>query len=327
MGVGEAGAARRICRQLAIGIDVGGTKIAAGVVNDAGAIVGEAWRETPATSRPEIVTAIVNVVNELRASYDVGAVGVGAAGLIDAGRSTIRFSPNLVWREEPLRTEIEERTSLPAVIENDANSAAWAEFQFGAGHGVRDMIMLTIGTGLGGGLVLDGELYRGAFGAGGEVGHVRVVPAGHLCGCGNRGCWEQYVSGNALNREAQVFARSNPRQADRLRQLAGGNIELIEGQMVSEAAAEGDVAARSLLGDLGRWLGEGIATLANVLDPAVVVVGGGVAEAGDLLLLPARTAFEHQLTAREHRPSLEIRRASLGNKAGIIGAADLAMRG
>ncbi|MEQ4205938.1 ROK family glucokinase [Actinopolymorpha sp. B17G11] len=312
--------------RLTIGVDVGGTKIAAGLVDEAGAIVAEARKETPATSPQEIVAAIVDVVAELRADHDAEAIGVGAAGFVDASRSTVLFAPNLALRDEPLKEAVEKRTSLPVVVENDANAAAWAEFQFGAGRDVDDMILLTIGTGLGGGLVLSGELYRGAFGVGGEVGHLRVVPGGYLCGCGNKGCWEQYASGSALVREAREFARSSPPQAARLLELADGQADRIEGPMVSTAAAEGDVAARELLEDLGRWLGEGIASLAAVLDPAAVVVGGGVSEAGDLLLEPARQSFGRQLTARGHRPVLEIRLATLGNEAGIIGAADLARR-
>jgi glucokinase len=312
--------------RLTIGVDVGGTKIAGGLVDETGTVVAEARRETPATSPVEIVSAIVEVVKELRADRQVEAIGVGAAGFVDATRSTVLFAPNLAWRKEPLKEAVESRTSLPTVVENDANAAAWAEFQFGAGRDVDDMILLTIGTGLGGGLVLSGELYRGAFGVGGEVGHLRVVPGGHLCGCGNKGCWEQYASGSALVREAREFARSSPPQADRLLELAEGKAGLISGPMVSTAAAEGDVAARELLEDLGRWIGEGIASLAAVLDPAAVVVGGGVSEAGDLLLEPARQSFGRQLTARGHRPALEIRPATLGNEAGIIGAADLARR-
>ncbi|MEQ7123346.1 ROK family glucokinase [Actinopolymorpha sp. B11F2] len=312
--------------RLTIGVDVGGTKIAAGLVDEAGAIVAEARKETPATCPQEIVAAIVDVVAELRADHDAEAIGVGAAGFVDASRSTVLFAPNLALRDEPLKEAVEKRTSLPVVVENDANAAAWAEFQFGAGRDVDDMILLTIGTGLGGGLVLSGELYRGAFGVGGEVGHLRVVPGGYLCGCGNKGCWEQYASGSALVREAREFARSSPPQAARLLELADGQADRIEGPMVSTAAAEGDVAARELLEDLGRWLGEGIASLAAVLDPAAVVVGGGVSEAGDLLLEPARQSFGRQLTARGHRPVLEIRLATLGNEAGIIGAADLARR-
>jgi glucokinase len=312
--------------RLTVGVDVGGTKIAAGVVDEAGAMIAEARKDTPAASPQEIVDAIVDVVAELRAGHDVEAVGVGAAGFVDASRSTVLFAPNLALRNEPLEDAVQKRTSLPVVVENDANAAAWAEFQFGAGRDVDDMVLLTIGTGLGGGLVLSGELYRGAFGVGGEVGHLRVVPGGYLCGCGNKGCWEQYASGSALVREAREFARSSPPQADRLLELADGQVDRIDGPMVSTAAAEGDVAARELLEDLGRWLGEGIASLAAVLDPAAVVVGGGVSEAGDLLLDPARYSFARQLTARGHRPTLEIRPATLGNEAGIIGAADLARR-
>ena len=309
---------------LAIGVDVGGTKIAAGVVDESGAILDEARRETPATSPEEIAAAIADVVADLRSRHDVRAVGIGAAGLVDADRTTVLFSPNLVWRDEPLKRVVEERIGLPTIIENDANAAAWAEFRFGGGRNVTDMVLLTVGTGLGGGLVLRGELYRGAFGVGGEVGHMRVVPGGYPCGCGNRGCWEQYASGTALEREARALAQSSPTRASRLLELAGGDPANVKGRMVTQAAKEGDRAAQELLEEVGRWLGEGIASLAALLDPAVVVIGGGVSEAGELLLEPARAALERTLTARGHRPVLRIQQASLGNEAGIIGAADLA---
>lgn len=311
---------------LTIGVDIGGTKIAAGLVDPDGSSVEETRRDTPATSPSEIVEAIADIVKEFGERHEIEAIGIGAAGFVDAGRATVLFAPNLAWRHEPLRREVEARTELPTVVENDANAAAWAEFRFGGGRDVDDMILLTIGTGLGGGLVLAGELFRGAFGVGGEVGHLRVVPNGHLCGCGNKGCWEQYASGSALVREARSFARSRSPQASRLLELAHGDVDQLTGPMVTEAAREGDISAVELLDDLGRWLGEGIATLAAVLDPAAVVVGGGVSEAGDLLLEPARKAFARQLTARGHRPALEIRPAALGTDAGIIGAADLARR-
>lgn len=309
---------------LTIGVDVGGTKIAAGVVDEVGTIVDEARRETPATSPDEIAAAIADVVADLRSRHDVTAIGIGAAGLVDAERTTVLFSPNLVWRDEPLKRVVEERTGLSTLVENDANAAAWAEFRFGAGRDVADMVLLTVGTGLGGGLVLRGELYRGAFGVGGEVGHLRVVPGGYQCGCGNRGCWEQYASGTALEREARALAQSSPTRASRLLELAGGRPEDVKGRMVTQAAKEGDRAGRELLEEVGRWLGEGIASLAALFDPAAVVIGGGVSEAGDLLLEPARVALERNITARGHRPILRIQRATLGNEAGIIGAADLA---
>lgn len=314
---------------LTVGVDVGGTKIAAAVIDEDGSLVEETRRDTPAADSQRILAAILDAISDLTARHRIEAVGISAAGFVDEKRATILFAPNLVWRDEPLREEVQRGCGLPTIVENDANAAAWGEFRFGATRSERDLrtvAFLTIGTGLGGGLIVGGELFRGGFGVGGEVGHLRVVPNGHRCGCGNRGCWEQYASGSALVREAREFAGSGSPRASRLLELAGGRAESIEGHMVSAAASEGDPLARELIEDLGRWLGEGIATLAAVLDPAVVVVGGGVSSVGDVLLDPARRAFERQLTGRGHRPVLEIRQASLGNGAGLIGAGDLARR-
>jgi glucokinase len=307
-----------------IGLDIGGTKIAAGLVSEDGELLAKVRRETPATDPEEIEDAAADAVAELVAAHAVEAVGVAAAGFVDASRSTIVFAPNLAWREQPMRADLEARTGLPVVVENDANAAAWGEFRHGAGREVEDMVLVTVGTGLGGGVVIGGRLLRGAAGFAAELGHVRVVPDGHRCGCGNRGCWEQYASGRALVREARELARSDTPMAARLLELAGGDADAIEGPHVTQAAEEGDPAAVELLADLGRWLGEGIASIVAVLDPSMVVVGGGVSEAGDLLLEPARAAFRRQLTARGHRPEPEIRLATLGNDAGMIGAADLA---
>ena len=209
------------------------------------------------------------------------------------------------------------------VVENDANAAAWGEFQFGAGHDVDDLLLVTVGTGVGGGVVLDGSLYRGAFGVGAEIGHMRVVPDGIRCGCGNRGCFEKYASGSALVRDVRAAARAGSLMAAEVLDRAGGDVDAITGPLVTEAARDGDPFALEQIAAVGRWLGEGIASLAAVLDPAVVVIGGGVSEADDLLLDPVRAAFAAQLTGRGHRPMLEIRKARLGNRAGLIGAADL----
>ena len=233
------------------------------------------------------------------------------------------FAPNIVWRNAPLRDLVAAEIGLPVVVENDANAAAWGEFVFGTGAEVDDMLMVTVGTGLGGGIVADGALYRGSFGIGGEVGHMRVVPDGHRCGCGNRGCWEVYASGTALVREARALAASGSPKAGAMLDLAGGDAADITGGMVTEAATHGDPAAAELLEDLGRWLGEGIASVAAILDPELVVIAGGVAEAGDLLLGPAREAFGRQLTGRGYRPVLAIERATL-DLAGLAGAGDLA---
>ncbi|HEX4687619.1 MAG TPA: ROK family glucokinase [Nocardioides sp.] len=307
---------------LACGIDVGGTKIAGGVVDENGTILEELRVESPATDASAIEDAIEKLVSELRTRHPIEAVGVGAAGYIDKARAVVLFAPNLAWRDLDLKADLERTLSLPVVVENDANAAAWGEFQFGAGHDVDDLLLVTVGTGVGGGVVLDGALYRGAFGVGAEIGHMRVVPDGILCGCGNRGCFEMYASGSALVREVRATARASLLAAS-LVDRAGGDPDAITGPLVTEAARDGDMFAIEQLASVGRWLGEGIASLAAVLDPAVVVIGGGVSAADELLLGPARAAFAAHLTGRGYRPTLEIRRARLGNRAGLIGAADL----
>ena len=309
---------------LACGVDVGGTKIAGAVVDLEGTILEEARVESPAMDAEAIEQAIADLVADLRTRHEVEVVGVGAAGYVDAKRARVMFAPNLALRDVDLKAELEARIGLPVVVENDANAAAWGEFAFGAGADVDDLLMVTVGTGVGGGIVLDGRLYRGAFGPAAEIGHLRVVPDGHLCGCGQRGCWEQYASGRALVREARTAAAGGVDAAEPLLALAGGDPEAITGPLVTRAAQSGDPFSVELIASLARWLGGGIASLVAVLDPAAVVIGGGVSEAGDLLMTPLRAAFESQLSGRGHRPVAEIRLATLGNKAGVIGAADLA---
>ena len=309
---------------LTIGVDVGGTKIAAGVVDGAGRILEKVRITTPAATAETVENGIVEAVRRLTERHAVAAVGLAMAGFVDEKRSVLRFAPNLPMADRPLKATIEPLVGVRVVVENDANAAAWGEYRFGGGRGVTDVVLITVGTGLGGGTVLDGRLLRGAFGGAGEFGHVRIVPGGLPCGCGNRGCWEQYTSGTALVREARALASAQPEQATALLALAGGSAAAIDGRMISRAAVDGDPTARSLLAETGRWLGEGIADIANVLDPAVVVIGGGVSEAGDLLLRPARAAYEAHLVAGAHRPHLAITAAELGNDAGLIGAADLA---
>jgi glucokinase len=309
---------------LTVGVDVGGTKIAAGVVDDAGEILVEETEPTPATDPGAIATAIADLVDRLRRSHDIEAVGIGAAGFVDAKRSTVLFAPNISWEDEPLAGQVGARIGLPVVIENDANAAAWGEFQFGAGKDVDDLLLVAVGTGIGGGYVTENRLYRGAFGVAGEVGHLRIIPGGIRCGCGRYGCWEQYASGQALVREARDRVANELPEAAALSAVVGGDPERLTGPMVTAQAQDGDPLARELLAEVGRWLGEGIASLVTVLDPAVVVLGGGVAEAGDLIVEPARRAFARTLPAAAHRPAPKLRTTDLGNRAGLIGAADLA---
>lgn len=314
---------------LAIGIDIGGTKVAGGLVDTSGRIVHRARRDTPHRSKsPGVVEdTIVEVVAELVAAVGreaIAAVGIGAAGFVAADRATVVFAPHLSWRHEPLRERLHERVSLPIFVDNDANAAVWAEWKFGAAKGESHVMMITLGTGIGGGILMNGEVVRGRFGIAGEFGHMQVVPGGQRCECGNRGCWEQYASGNALVREARSLMTANSPMATDLLDRVHGDPQQLTGPLITEAAQEGDQTAVELLSEIGTWLGVGIANLAAAFDPGTFVIGGGVSAAGDLLLEPARETFRRQLTGRGYRPEATIVAARLGNEAGLIGAADLA---
>jgi glucokinase len=309
---------------LTIGVDVGGTKVAAGVVDERGKIIEKLKRSTPAARPDDTADVIAGVVIDLLSRYHVTAVGIGAAGFVDETRSTVLFAPNLAWRDEPVQKRVEERIGRKVIVENDANAAAWAEAKLGAARGQQDVILITVGTGIGAGVVLDGRLYRGRWGSAGEPGHYRVVPDGRLCGCGNRGCWEQYASGSALVAEARELARRAPGAAVRLLELGNGTTEGIDGPAVTQAAREGDAGALTCFEIVGGWLGHGLADLAAILDPGCFVIGGGVSEAGEMLLGPARAVYESSLTGRTYRQLADVRLAELGPDAGLIGAAHLA---
>ena len=311
---------------LAVGVDIGGTKIAAGVVDADGHVLDRARRETPHRSvAPNVVEdMIVDAVLELAERHPVHAVGIGAAGFVDARRSSVLFAPHLSWRHEPLRQALARRVRLPVIVENDANAAAWAEWRFGAGAGESQLVVVNLGTGIGGGVVLDGVLQRGKFGVAGEFGHMQVVPGGHRCECGNRGCWEQYASGNALVREAKGLAESGSPMAHALLWQVDGDPSRITGPLIAQLARDGDPTCIELFAEVGNWLGVGIANLAAAYDPGRFVVGGGVSEAGELLLQPARDMFRRTLTGRGFRPEATIVGAALGNDAGLVGAADMA---
>ena len=313
-----------------IGVDIGGTKIAGGIVDRDGGILLRSRQATPVRTPGGVVAAIVEVVQELQASTSaqglgpIVGVGLGAAGLVDETRSIVRFAPNLDWQEEPLGPAVAEGTGLPVVVENDANAAAWGEFRFGAGRDAHDLVAVTVGTGIGGGIVLHDELVRGAYGMAAEFGHLVRVPDGRLCGCGRRGCWEQYASGNALLRKARDLAAERRSEASELLSLGDGTPEGVTGQHITVAARLGDPVALEAFARIGRWLGTGLADVAALLDPAMFVLGGGVSEAGELLLAPTRAAFESALVAGTHRPRAQVVVAELGNDAGLVGAADLA---
>lgn len=306
----------------ALGIDVGGTKINAFRVARDGEILARAQVPTPADDEEGTVAAMIGTARGLM-TKDVLAVGVGAAGMVDAERGVLRFAPNLAWRELPIAARMHEALGVPCQLDNDANVAAYGEYRFGAGRGYRQMLLVTVGTGIGGGIVTDGRLFRGAYGFAAEVGHIIVEPDGPLCGCGNHGCWEQVAGGRAIDRVGRAAAAEHPDSL--LTELAGGEPSAVDGKVVTEAARRGDDVARSVLALVGGRLGQGIAGLVNVLDPQVVVVGGGAIGAGELLLEPARAAFVDAVEAPESRPRVPIVAAELGNDAGAVGAAALAL--
>ncbi|HEV2797577.1 MAG TPA: ROK family protein [Nocardioides sp.] len=307
-------------RGVVVGVDIGGTKVLAGVVDDAGAVSSTALRTTPGrrgvTRQAE--DAMVTAILEAAAGRPLAGVGIAAAGFVDPAGERVMFAPHLPWQGEPLRDLLEHRLGCPVLLDNDANCAARAEAHHGAVRGAGSALMITTGTGIGGALLLDGRVLRGANGMAGEFGHMQVVPGGQACECGRTGCWEQYSSGNALVRNARTLMAEQPSV---LAETSGGRPERVTGPMVTAAAEEGDLVARQAFASVGDWLGVGTANLGAALDPEVVVVGGGVSAAGDRLLDPARAALRRTLVGAAHRRIPALVAATLGPRAGMIGAA------
>ena len=303
----------------AVGVDVGGTKVAAGIVSPEGKILSDVRYPTPHTPE-KLVETIVRSIKGVMEGNEVGGVCLAVPGLILAQENRVVFSPNLHAIEGiPLKDRVEPEIGVPLVIENDANAAAWGEFRFGAGSEVDHLVFVTLGTGVGGGVISHGVLLRGAQGSGGELGHVTVHATGPRCACGNRGCLEALASGTAIARRARVAAVERPESA--LGRIASRRKLL--GEDVTELARGGDETALSVLEETGTWLGIGLAGFVNVFNPEVAAVGGGAMEAGDLILASARR--EVRLRARPpSRDLVEIQVATLGPESGVLGAAALA---
>ena len=305
-------------------VDVGGTKVMAGVVDVDGQVRRVTHRSTPGrrVDVRMIEDALTEAVAEAADGQPILAVGLAAAGFVDAAGERVMFAPHLPWRGEQVQERLSQRWGTAVVLDNDANCAARAEWTYGAARGVSDALMITLGTGIGGGIISGGRLVRGWNGMAGEFGHQQVVPGGHPCECGGHGCWEQYSSGNALVRDAR--ARIGGSQPTLLEALCEGRPDLLTGPMVTEAAEEGDLVALEVFASIGDWLGVGIANLVAVFDPERVVVGGGVSAAGDRILEPARRALVRSLVGSTDRRVPALVRAELGNRAGLVGAALLA---
>lgn len=307
----------------AVGVDVGGTNIRAGVVDGAGAILDQQRAATPDDGARRL-EAIVDLVTQVvgRVGAHGAPVGVGAAGLVDLS-GVVRYAPNLDWRDAPLRDDLAAALGVTVRVENDAAAAAWGEYSVGAAqHATGGALMLTVGTGVGGGLIMDDRLVRGATGIGGEFGHMIVAEGGPRCPCGNRGCLEALASGSAIGRMGREAVEGGEDAGSALHAA-----KEVTGTAVTRAARQGDALAVRVLARAGTWLGVGIASLVNSLDPEVVLIGGGALSAGDLLLAPATEAYQARVVARRYRTVPPVMRAELGDDAGLIGAALLARAG
>lgn len=304
----------------AIGVDVGGTKIAAAVVTPEGKILNETRYPTQAIPPDRLVETIANAIEEVRDGFEVGGACLAVPGFVLTAENKVIFAPNLHEIENiRLDEELGPATSLRVTVENDANAAAWGEFRFGAGKDVDHQVFVTLGTGVGGGVIMHGVLLRGAQGAGGELGHITIDPTGPRCGCGNHGCLEALASGTAIQRRAREVASDRPRSA--LGRLAIDRQVL--GEDVTRLAGEGDEAALQVLNETGVWLGIGLAGFVNIFNPEVIAVGGGASRAGEFILRPARK--EVWLRARSpSRDLVDIKEATLGPESGVLGAAALA---
>lgn len=295
-----------------VGVDVGGTKVLAVRVGESGAVEQVATRPMPGrtVAGAAVEEAVAAAAADVSLAEPPVALGVSAAGLVDADGERYLFGAHLPWRDVPVRARLAERTGLEVVLDNDANCAAYAELLAGAARGFGSVVLVTIGTGIGGALVLGGRLVRGAHGLAGEFGHMQAVPDGLACECGLSGCWEQYCSGRALERVTRVTLGRH-----------------VDGPEVAAMALGGDPVARQAFASIGTWLGVGTAALVSAYDPEVVVVGGGVSAVGDLLLAPARAGLRDALQGTAYRPVPDIVPAALGPEAGAIGAALLARDG
>jgi glucokinase len=308
-----------------VGIDVGGSKVLAGVVSAGGDVVRTVLARTPGRLvDPAVVEDVMtDAVRAVADGETIAAVGVAAAGFVDAAGERVAFAPHLPWRDDDVRRRLAERWGVPVLLANDANCTAAAEAAYGAAQGGGTSVVVTMGTGIGGAILLDDRVLLGRNGMAGEFGHMQVVPDGQPCECGGRGCWEQYASGNALIRNARTQIGLEPSV---LAEACLGDPDRLTGPMVSDAAEAGDLVARQAFGSVGHWLGVGLANLVAALDPNRIVVGGGVSAAGDRLLEPARMSLERSLVAAGHRAVPPVLAARLGPEAGVIGAAELARR-
>lgn len=308
--------------QLIVGVDLGGTKISAILADASGNIVARDLRDTLAQQGPEeVIRRIIESIKQVATVADIAGIGIGAAGTCEASTGIVASSPHLPgWRNVPLKDIIHQEFGLPTYLDNDANVAALGEYYFGAGVGIDNLIYVTVSTGIGGGVIIDGKIYRGVSGSAGEIGHMTIDVNGPRCACGNIGCWETLASGTALAREAvrriEAGAQTN------ILSFAQGDIKEVSAKTIFLAAQQGDRLANDLISRTGYYVGVGLVNLVNIFNPELILIGGGLSQMGQLLLDPALRVVEErafELPARAVR--IEI--AGLGADAGVLGAVAL----
>lgn len=302
---------------LTIGVDIGGTNMRAAVVDSDGQILDRAATLTPNTE-DVLVDKLVALVDTLRDRHEIQAVGLAVAGFLDPDCTTVRFAPHLPWRNAPVRDIMTERLGIPVKLEHDANSAAWGEYIFGQAREADTWVYFSVGTGIGATIMHHGEIFRGSFGIAPEFGHVTVVPQGRQCSCGKRGCLERYASGTALADTVLELADACPeyRRSPLLHNACTG-------EQIMAAAREGDPLGQAVVADFAQWLGIGLSFVADVIDPELIVVGGGVVGNHDLFLPTAQRVLGESMVAATHRPHPQVSIAKLGSAAGMVGVAHL----
>jgi glucokinase len=315
---------------LTLGIDLGGTKILTAVVSSEGEMLSREHSVTPASKGPKaVIPAILKSANQAlgEASITVaelGAIGVGAAGLSNPNTGILHTSPNLPgWHDVPLTEIIEKELGKKTFLINDANAAALGEFHLGAGRSTRHFIYVTISTGIGGGIIIDGKIYIGATGIAGEIGHMTIEVNGPLCSCGNRGCWESLASGTALAREARHEIEKGAKTS--ILEHADGDMKKVTAEVIHDAAQQGDLLAKELITQIGRYFGVGLANLINIFNPEVIAIGGGLSNIGDTLLEPAFNEAETRAFQESYR-AVRFASAGLGRNSGVLGAAIYALK-
>lgn len=303
-----------------VGIDIGGTNLRAAVVDADGTVVDVEKLPTP-SSVDALETAIANAVHILRARHYVAAVGLAVAGFVTADQRSVRFAPHLPWRDTDVVARLSARIGLPVILEHDANAAAWGERYLGVAQDAGTWVLFALGTGIGGALMIDGEMYRGAYGTAPEFGHLTVVPGGRACPCGRRGCLERYCSGSAITLTAREFIATGRHPDSRLAQQFHSQPEEITGRSVVRLAREDDPLAREVIDDVSTWLGRGLALVQDVMDPGLIVLGGGLSLDSDIFIDRAVEVMAESCVGAGHRPLARVTPAGLGAEAGMIGVA------